>query len=105
MAAVQDLLRGRQEPAGRVVVVRLPYVTAKLEMAPPPRTEGIRIGPLALPSAKKTAYYAGLGALAAVEMIEWPIAAAVAAGTYVSQHTRLAAAGRDGGAGHRSSDV
>jgi hypothetical protein len=40
--------------------------------------------------------------LAAVEIIEWPIAAAVAAGTYVAQHTRpdqpaLPQLGRDHG--------
>ncbi|WP_051105644.1 hypothetical protein [Parafrankia discariae] len=102
MSAVQRLFHGRQERAGRVVVVRLPYVTARLEVAPPPRVDGVRIGPLALPSAKRTAYYAGLGALAAIEIIEWPIAAAIAAGTYVSQHSRSVSTGRDGGTGRRS---
>jgi len=68
-------------------VFRLPFMTARIEMEPPP-TEGMRLGPLSLPSPKKTAYYLGLGALALVEVIEWPIAAAIAAGTYVAQHSR-----------------
>jgi hypothetical protein len=41
-----------------------------------------------MPSPGKTAYYAGLGVLAVVEAVEWPVAAAIAAGTYVAQHTR-----------------
>ncbi|MBX6389542.1 MAG: hypothetical protein IRZ08_11185 [Frankia sp.] len=49
---------------------------------------GWRLGPLRLPSPRKTAYYLGLGALAALELVEWPVAAAVAAGTWVAQHTR-----------------
>ncbi|OHV32430.1 hypothetical protein BCD49_29775 [Pseudofrankia sp. EUN1h] len=50
--------------------------------------EGWRVGPLDLPSPRKTAYYLGLGALAAFEVVEWPVVAAVAAGTWVAQHTR-----------------
>ena len=49
---------------------------------------GMRLGPLAMPSPRKTAYYLGLGALAAFEVVEWPVAAAIAAGTWVAQHTR-----------------
>ncbi|MDT3442357.1 MULTISPECIES: hypothetical protein [unclassified Pseudofrankia] len=72
--------------------------------------EGWRIGRFELPSPRKTAYYLGLGALAAFEVVEWPVAAAVAAGTWVAQHTRpeAPAAGtapwellhRGGGHGH-----
>ncbi|MGF7234657.1 MAG: hypothetical protein ACQSGP_06830 [Frankia sp.] len=39
------------------------------------------------PSVGKAAYYLGLGGLAVAEVIEWPIAVAIAAGTYVAQHT------------------
>ncbi|EFC86615.1 hypothetical protein FrEUN1fDRAFT_0300 [Parafrankia sp. EUN1f] len=75
----------------RVVVLHLPYVTARLEMAPPPKDDGRHLGPVPIPSAKMTAYYIGLGTLAAVEAIEWPIAAALAVGSYVAQRTRATA--------------
>jgi hypothetical protein len=42
-------------------------------------------------SAAEIAYFAGLGLLAAVELIEWPVALAVGAGT------ALARSGHDGG--------
>jgi hypothetical protein len=48
---------------------------------------------MTVPSPGKTAYYAGLGALAVVQAVEWPVAAAIAAGTYVAQHTRAERSG------------
>ena len=75
-------------PKSREVVFRLPFMTARIEVEPPPAQGGLRLGPLTLPSPKKTAYYAGLGVLALAEVIEWPIAAAIAAGTYIAQHSR-----------------
>ncbi|MBL7625787.1 hypothetical protein I7412_01040, partial [Frankia sp. CN6] len=63
-------------------------VAARAGMAERAGDEGWRIGPVGLPSPRKTAYYLGLGALAAIEVVEWPIAAAIAAGTWVAQHTR-----------------
>lgn len=80
------------EGEGRVVVVRLPFLTARIETPPPPPEGGLRLGPVSLPSPQKTAYYLGLGVLAAVEVIEWPIAVAIAAGTYIAQHSRPEAA-------------
>jgi len=50
--------------------------------------EGWKLGPVGVPSPRKTAYYLGLGALAALEVVEWPVAAAIAAGTWVAQHSR-----------------
>jgi hypothetical protein len=46
------------------------------------------LGPVTVPSPRKSAYYLGLGALAVAEVVDWPVAAAIAAGTYVAQHTR-----------------
>lgn len=78
---------GNGPRATRSATLRLPFLTAQFEV---PRGSGGRphIGPVSLPSPTKTAYYVGLGALAAVEVVEWPIVAAIAAGTYVAQHTR-----------------
>jgi hypothetical protein len=94
--ADQDEQEGREvQPAPaaaegrptRTATIRLPFLTARFEVAAPPSGEGWRLGPVTLPSPAKTAYYLGLGALAAVEVVEWPVAAALAAGTYVAQHT------------------
>ncbi|MGI8312932.1 hypothetical protein [Saccharopolyspora hattusasensis] len=41
-----------------------------------------------LPSAAQAAYYGGLGALAALSIIEWPVAAAIGIGTVVAQRSR-----------------
>jgi hypothetical protein len=71
----------------RTATIRLPFFTARFEVAAPPSGEGWRLGPVSLPSPAKTAYYLGLGALAVAEVVEWPVAAALAAGTYVAQHT------------------
>ncbi|MEU6269435.1 hypothetical protein [Saccharopolyspora shandongensis] len=38
-----------------------------------------------LPSPGQLAYYGGLGALAALSVIEWPVAAAIGIGTVVAQ--------------------
>ncbi|WP_243407123.1 hypothetical protein, partial [Frankia canadensis] len=59
-------------------------MTARFEVSPPPAPGALRIGPVALPTARRSAYYLGLGTLAAIELIEWPVALAVAAGTYIA---------------------
>jgi hypothetical protein len=38
-----------------------------------------------LPPVERLAYYAGLGALAALGIIEWPVAAAIGAGTLLAR--------------------
>lgn len=38
-----------------------------------------------LPLAEQLAYYGGLGALAALSVIDWPVAAAIGVGTVVAQ--------------------
>lgn len=76
-----------ERPAG--VTLRFPFLTARFEPTrqminlPPGLPERVR-----LPSPVQAAYYAGLGALAVTQLVEWPVAAAIAAGTYIAQHTR-----------------
>ncbi|MEX5632717.1 hypothetical protein [Parafrankia sp. FMc2] len=67
-------------------MLRLPFLKARFEI---PQSSGapMHLGPMTLPSPEKTVYYVGLGLLAVAEVIEWPVAAAIAAGTYVAQHT------------------
>lgn len=81
---------------GRTATVRLPFVTAQFR-APEvhlPRLSGREISDAAgsvasmLPPPGKLAYYTGLGALAAFEVIEWPVAVAIGAGTAVAQRAR-----------------
>ncbi|MCM3924262.1 hypothetical protein ND748_21655 [Frankia sp. AiPs1] len=65
----------------------MPFVTAHVEVSPPPAPGGqVRLGPLSLAAPGRAAYYLGLGTLAVVELIEWPVALAIAAGTYVAGH-------------------
>lgn len=77
-------------------MLHLPFVTARLEVAVPPPEADLRLGPVAIPTPRKAAYYVGLGTLAAVEVIEWPIAVALAAGSYVAQRARLSTPSRGG---------
>jgi xanthosine utilization system XapX-like protein len=50
------------------------------------------IGRVRIPRPEQVAYYGALGALAALEIIEWPIALAIAAGHALvqNQHNRVA---------------
>ncbi|OAA23998.1 hypothetical protein UG55_103231 [Frankia sp. EI5c] len=73
-------------------MLRLPFVQTRLEVAKPPADDGLRIGPVVLPSVRRTAYYLGLGTAAAVEVLEWPIAAVGAAGSFVVHRVRSAVA-------------
>jgi hypothetical protein len=91
----------------RTATVNLPFVTAQFR-APeihlphvhvPGRQE---VGALAqtarsmLPSPKTVLYFGGLAALAAIEVIEWPVAAAIAVGTAIARSDR---GGQTGGSG------
>jgi hypothetical protein len=46
---------------------------------------GVRVP---LPSRQDAIYYGGLGAMAALELIEWPVTLAVAAGYALATHDR-----------------
>jgi hypothetical protein len=50
------------------------------------------VGRVRIPRPEQVAYYGALGALAALEIIEWPIALAIAAGHALvqNQHNRVA---------------
>jgi len=41
----------------------------------------------AIPEPKRLLYYGGVGALAALGILEWPVAAAAAAGVWVATHS------------------
>jgi xanthosine utilization system XapX-like protein len=50
------------------------------------------VGRVRIPRPEQVAYYGALGALAALEIIEWPVALAIAAGHALAQnqHNRVA---------------
>lgn len=88
---------GRSAP--RTATVNLPFVTAtfrKPEITLPPVRVPNRkdvdaavqtVQPY-LPSPQQAAYYGALAALATVELIEWPVALAIGAGTAVVQRAQ-----------------
>ncbi|PKW13127.1 hypothetical protein [Saccharopolyspora spinosa] len=53
-----------------------------------------------LPSPQMMAFYGGLGALAALSVIEWPVAAVIGVGTAITQ--RAGAGAREGKSGSSS---
>lgn len=79
---------GVEGPAARAATIRLPFFTARFEVPGRLAGDGWRLGPVSVPSPGKSVYYVGLGVLAVAELVEWPVAVAIAAGTYVAQHTR-----------------
>jgi len=88
--------RSAGKQGARTATVDLPFVTARFRapalhlphMHVPDRKE---IGDAArtvrshLPSTRETVYYGGLVLLAALELIEWPVAVAIAVGTAVTR--------------------
>lgn len=91
---------GRDRSGARTATLRLPFVTASFEVAPPHGVGRVRLGSMSVPMPGRSAYYLGLGALTVVELIEWPVAIAIAAGTYVAEQAS-AAQGRGPAAGSR----
>jgi len=51
-------------------------------------------GRVPLPSGQDLVYYGGLGAMTALELIEWPVTVAVAAGYALATHDRRRADGQ-----------
>lgn len=70
-----------QEPGfgGLVQWTELPIVHTRV---PVPRLAQTASGP----TGRRILYYGGLGLLAAVGMVEWPVAAAIGAGVWVATH-------------------
>ena len=82
----------------RAATVNLPCVTAQCRVPEVPgdrlRAMSPEVGHVArgaasfLPPPERLAYYAGLGALAAFQVIEWPVAVAIGAGTALASRSR-----------------
>ena len=88
----EDQRSGRAE-GDEPVEVNLPFVTAKfrrMNVRIPDRedlNEVARTFRTHLPSPGHAAYYAGLGTLAALSIIEWPVAAAIGMATVTALHS------------------
>ncbi|GAA0408317.1 hypothetical protein Acor_71920 [Acrocarpospora corrugata] len=52
--------------------------------------QAMRTAKSMMPTSERIVYYGGLGALAVLGVIEWPIAAAIGIGTMVASHARAA---------------
>jgi hypothetical protein len=81
-----------EQRSARTATVNLPFVTATFRkpeiQLPPirvPNRQEVRSAAQAvqsyLPSPRQAAYFGGLAALAAFEVLEWPVALAIGAGT------------------------
>lgn len=88
--------------AGRdsgTATVKLPFVTAEFRRTAVrvPGRDAVAAGVYSvrehLPSPGQLAFYGGLGALAALSLIEWPVAAAIGIGTVVAQRAGERASG------------
>jgi hypothetical protein len=87
-----------EKPNRRTATVNLPFVTAQFRLPELPvdrlRAMSPELGQVArgaasfLPPPERLAYYTGLGALAAFQVIEWPVAVAIGAGTAVAGRSR-----------------
>jgi hypothetical protein len=86
---------------GRTATVNLPFVTAQFRVPNVPMPSvpipsvsardvlfAANAAKSYLPSPPRLAYYAGLGLAAAFEVIEWPVAVAIGAGTVVAGRDR-----------------
>jgi hypothetical protein len=76
----------------RTLRVRLPFVTVTLSgpqtTEPPAAVVPARdVGPLPGGTLEKVVFYGGVATMGAIGALEWPVVAAVAAGTWVAQHT------------------
>jgi len=82
--------------------VNMPFVTAQFRAPdlhlpkPPEMGAALRRARTFLPSPQQALYYGGLGLMAAFELVEWPVAAAIGVGT------ALARSGTGGTAGSKA---
>lgn len=90
MPSAQGAPRGSpQGSPRRSVTVNLPLVTVQMRAPRLPHVRSRGVGHAVagarsiLPPPERMAYYAGLGALAVFGVIEWPVAAAIGAGTVI----------------------
>lgn len=84
--------KAAQQPSARTATVNLPFVTATFrrpdihlpQIRVPNRQQALSAAQAIqsyLPSPRQAAYFGGLAALAAFEVLEWPVALAIGAGT------------------------
>jgi hypothetical protein len=87
-----------QQRSVRTATVNLPFVTATFRkpdihlphIRVPNRQQALSAAQAAqsyLPSPKQAAYFGGLAALAAFEILEWPVALAIGAGTALMERS------------------
>lgn len=67
--------------------IPVPYVT-KGDLSANVRAAGAVLPDIRPPSPERAAFYAGLGALAVLGAVEWPVAAAIGAATVVAHRGR-----------------
>jgi hypothetical protein len=112
--AAANTNRGSHRTPGRsqvvsLVSVRLPVVNARVPMLRlhPPEASAAQTRWVAqavranLPTTERMMYYGGLAALAAIGVLEWPVAAAVGAGVWVAARTSRRATPSDSRPGTR----
>jgi hypothetical protein len=78
----------KKEEEEPVMTVKLPLVTLQVRpphISPHDMGEAVNSAQASLPPPERLAYYAGLGALAALGIIEWPVAVAIGAGTMLAK--------------------
>ncbi len=104
-APAEEAARPKAPEARKTATLNLPFVTAEFRMPKlhlPGRREVADAGRTVvgfLPPPSRLAYYGGLGMVAALGVIEWPVAVAIGAGTWIAQRGRREAA--EEGAGER----
>jgi hypothetical protein len=89
----------------RTATVNLPFVTAQfhapdLHLPKPRQPEmgaALQRARNFLPSPQQALYYGGLGLMAALELVEWPVAAAIGVGTALARRGTGAGRGETGG--------
>jgi hypothetical protein len=91
-AAVPEPRTGGAAPqvqVPRTITVRLPLVTITVGPQPgaPAPASATSAPPQAGGTFQKVAFYGGIAAAGALGALEWPVALAVATGTWVAQHT------------------
>jgi hypothetical protein len=80
----------------RVLTIPLPgvHLPAMPHVTPPRQlADGLRMLAGYVPERERLVYYAGLGALAVAEVVEWPVALAIGVGTEVARRTAPARGG------------
>jgi hypothetical protein len=70
---------------GRTASVRLPFVTAQFRAPTVDVGSVVRVVRSSLPTPRRALYYGGLASLAALSVIDWPVAAAIGIGTEIAR--------------------